>query len=324
MIKRLYIIGNGFDLHHGLKTSYFDFSEYLQENYNELYNILESYIYCSSPDNCLWSKFEENLANLDVEEILSENTDRLPDYASDDFRDRDRHVFPDIMGEYHRKLTEGLLETFKRFIQDVEISKKAFQYKINLDTTATFLTFNYTNTLERLYNIHRNKITYIHNSAFETDDIFLGHGTDPEKFEEKKPVPPNGLTEEECERWYEEHDSYDYSYDTGKETIMKYYKDTFKPTNEIIIRHNSFFSKLIEIDEVNILGHSLSNVDLPYFKEIVKHIKPSVNWNVSYYDNKEIKSHLKSLLELGLNEQNIILFEMEDQLINNKQLKINF
>lgn len=30
-MKKLYIIGNGFDIHHGLKTQYRDYKEYLKQ-----------------------------------------------------------------------------------------------------------------------------------------------------------------------------------------------------------------------------------------------------------------------------------------------------
>jgi len=261
MKKRLYIIGNGFDLHHELRTSYWDFSEYLKENDSELYYLLDSYTYYPATEESLWSKFEENLANLEINDILSDNTDRLPDYASDDFRDRDRHVFPDVMDGYHSKLTIGLLEIFKRFIQDVEVPKKAFGYKIELDKSASFLSFNYTDTLQRLYNIDKDKIVYLHNSAFESDDVILGHGTDPKKFEEKKPLPPDGLTEEQLEQWHDEHDDWDYSYDTGKVTIMRYYRDTFKPTNEVINNHSSFFEKIGDAPRVHSIGKNAASLE---------------------------------------------------------------
>ena len=32
MVKHLYIIGNGFDLHHGINSSYKDFQEWMYEN----------------------------------------------------------------------------------------------------------------------------------------------------------------------------------------------------------------------------------------------------------------------------------------------------
>ena len=42
--NKLYIIGNGFDLHHNLKTSYANFCLYVRENDKELYEFLEGYV----------------------------------------------------------------------------------------------------------------------------------------------------------------------------------------------------------------------------------------------------------------------------------------
>ena len=191
MTDKLYIIGNGFDLHHNLKTSYYDFAKYLKENDKDLFETLESYISFPIEDNCLWARFEENLANLDAEEILSEHTDYLPDYSSDEFRDRDRHAFPDIMDQFYKKLTEGLLESFLNFIQKVETPPSSEEQKLKLNKEAFFLTFNYTNTLEKLYGINKKCIKYIHNSAYYgSEQIILGHGIEPSNFEDKKPEPP--------------------------------------------------------------------------------------------------------------------------------------
>ncbi len=325
MTDKLYIIGNGFDLHHGLRTSYFDFAKCLKENNRNLYDTLENYISYPSSDKDLWSRFEENLANLDADEILSEHTDTLPNYVSDDFRDRDRYVFPDIMDEHHQKLTTGLFEQFEGFIQKVEFPQTSFEYKIELDKQASFLTFNYTDTLERLYKVERKNIVYLHNSAFHgSEAIILGHGIDPVNFEEKRPEPPDDLDEEDFERWHDQHNDYDYSYDTGKENLMRYFKDTFKPTSEIIQRHNAFFEGLGSFKEVFVLGHSISSVDLPYFKKIITFVNQNTKWSVSYYNTEEKIRHLNTLKTMGLEEKNINLFELLDMQENNKQLKIDF
>src|ERR1700753_1181866 len=108
MINTLYVIGNGFDLHHELRTSYFEFANYLKEHNISLYHNLESYISYPTSNNNLWSQFESNLANLDIEEILSEHIDSLPDYGSEEFRDRDRYVFPDTMEQLCEQLPTEL------------------------------------------------------------------------------------------------------------------------------------------------------------------------------------------------------------------------
>ena len=325
MIKKLYIIGNGFDLHHCLKTSYYDFANYLKENHRTLYDTLESYVSYPNSDKDLWSKFEENLANLDAEEFLFRNSNYLPNYSSEEFREGDRYAFPNIMEQHHEMLTTGLFSAFEEFIRQVEYPNYSFEHKIGLDKMATFLTFNYTNPLERLYGIDKNKIVYIHNSAFYGNNrILLGHGIDPETFEEKIPEPPDNLEPEQFEEWYSMNDNYDYSYDEGKKNIMRYFKDTFKPTMEIIEKHSDFFKALISVEEVLVFGHSMSKVDLPYFHKIVKSVNKDAKWTISYYNSKEYKSHLTTLKSLNVERKNITLLELTALQESNKQLKLEF
>lgn len=325
MTDKFYIIGNGFDLHHKLKTSYYDFANYLKTNNKDVYDTLEKYISYPKSDKDLWYKFEENLANLDAGEIISENSGTLPNYADDDFRDGDRHVFPDIMDEYYQKLTESLVEEFLIFIQNVEYPLISNELKIEIDINSLFLTFNYTNTLERLYKIDRKNILYIHNSAFYgPEQIILGHGIDPSNFQEKLPEPPDDIDPEDYEKWYQENDDYDYSYDTGKENLMKYFEATFKPTKKIINNNASFFSTLSKFKEIFIFGHSLSNIDLPYFEEIFKHSNADAEWKVSYYNGEEGKKHFETLIKIGVKKDKISLFKLADFQQNNRQLKFEF
>lgn len=110
-MKTLYIIGNGFDIYHGLDTSYQAFGYFLQEQYTKLYDYLVQYYGLPELDiddpesdyDILWSDFESALADLDFETILDDNTDSLPNYDSDEFRSRDLHTFQqnlDIIGLY--------------------------------------------------------------------------------------------------------------------------------------------------------------------------------------------------------------------------------
>lgn len=57
----LYIIGNGFDLMHGVKSSYYAFRDSLGKQ-NSLRKILESYL---TPED-IWAYFENALAHFDI------------------------------------------------------------------------------------------------------------------------------------------------------------------------------------------------------------------------------------------------------------------
>ena len=62
-----YIIGNGFDLMHGVKSSYYAFRDSLGKQ-NSLRNILESYL---TPED-IWADFENALAHFDISSMGSQ------------------------------------------------------------------------------------------------------------------------------------------------------------------------------------------------------------------------------------------------------------
>ena len=77
--SRLYIIGNGFDLHHGLASTYRDFEKYVRNNNNKLYSRLQLYF----DYDYLWSHFEAVLAKIDVHAIQIESKDFIDNLNPD-------------------------------------------------------------------------------------------------------------------------------------------------------------------------------------------------------------------------------------------------
>lgn len=55
--KVLCILGNGFDLHHGIKSSYWNFRDFVEEKVDDLLEILEQYL----DKDSLWSDLEATL-----------------------------------------------------------------------------------------------------------------------------------------------------------------------------------------------------------------------------------------------------------------------
>lgn len=95
-IKHLYIIGNGFDIHHGINSSYLNFRNWLEKAEPNIYSQLCDLYEISTDENKAkewWSDFENMLSEVDlnnyVENVVIEN---YPDLSKDDFRDRDYHA----------------------------------------------------------------------------------------------------------------------------------------------------------------------------------------------------------------------------------------
>ncbi|MFV8467365.1 bacteriophage abortive infection AbiH family protein [Flavobacterium sp. LB1P62] len=321
----LYIIGNGFDLYHGLDTKYQSFGMFLQDKHTELYDCLIEFYglpYLDQDDedsyyDPLWADFENALADLDFEYILDENSDYLPNIASDDFRDRDLHSFQQVMEGIVDNLTAKMYEAFKEFILNVKFPNDVKGLQLKIDSDALFLNFNYTDTLERFYNVNDSRILYIHNKATSDETLILGHGTDPSEFKSKEEIQPDGLSDEEIYEWQQQMaDNYDYSYDSGKEELLTYFSKSYKSTEEIIQNNQTFFSNLKSIKNIIVLGHSISNVDQPYFKNIIESIEDkTVNWDASYHGEKQ--PIYENMIAIGLNDEQINLFKMDEIKVKN-------
>jgi hypothetical protein len=325
MIKKLYVIGNGFDIHHKLDTRYSDFGDYLADNDEDLYNLLTEHIDFPDNESDLWSNFEANLANLNTDSILSLATNYLPNYGSDEFRDGDRYDFEYEMERYLRQLTSDLFEHFRDFIEAVKINEESIGEKIRLDRDALFLNFNYTSSLQNLYQIPAKNINYIHNAAHDkSSKIILGHGIDPNELLRKKSEPPPNLSDEELQDWKDQQaDQYDYSFDRGEQTIMRYFKDSFKPTQEIIENNSGYFSSLNDITEIVVLGHSVSEVDINYFKKIAESTASDCKWSISYFSNQDITRISAALGGIGIDNARINFIKISDLKINNIQSKLD-
>lgn len=304
---KLYIIGNGFDIHHDLRTGYHHFGLYLKQNYYEIYDLLLEYYGFEDlntnnlmKSKLLWSSFEENMANLDTKSILSDNTDLMPNYSSDSFRARDYHAFEIEMDHILGLLTEKLYHAFKNFILEVTFPPKEQQNLFALDKNAIYITFNYTDTLTKYYDIKEDNILFLHGKAYNSPkNLILGHGINPDNFKDKPVVPPQDLNDEEYQLWYEEQaNQYDYSFESAKHKINEYFSRTFKGTQKIIEEYEDFFSTLVNVDEVYIIGHSLSDVDMPYFQKLATVIPQQVKWTATFYSPDDESSHLNTLKNL--------------------------
>lgn len=67
MPEALYIIGNGFDLHHGVASKYSDFKAYLAKHDRDLLYALEHLYDCDD----IWGDFEQNLLSISRETFIN-------------------------------------------------------------------------------------------------------------------------------------------------------------------------------------------------------------------------------------------------------------
>lgn len=321
-MNNLYIIGNGFDIYHGLDTKYQSFAKFLSRTDEEVYDLILSYYglpdisedQVSDEEYAAWATFELALADLDYEQVLDDHSDAIANPGSEDFRDRDWHTYQIEMELIIEKLTKRLISIFNTFIINVKYPNNIDDRRLNITSNNLFLNFNYTDTLERYYEVDSKEICYIHEKSSKNDcKIILGHGTDPANFNVKDPSPPEGLSEDELDQWREHmSDQYDYSYESAKDEILSYYTKAFKNTISIIDQNIKFFENLRDVEKIYVLGHSISRVDIKYFEAVKKNTHQEVKWFVTYYSDYEKQEHLEVLTEIGVKSDNIIQLKMTE------------
>ena len=286
--KTLYIIGNGFELYHGQKSKYLDFKKHLKDTNPELLNSLEEYF--DAPN--LWSDFEENLEYLDTEKIVDRCIKYLEPYSADDWEESYNYIFQQEINKIINLLTSDLKKSFTKWIINLKLPPDAIEKKIQIKDNSVFMNFNYTDTLEKIYNIQNRKIFYIHNKVVDNNStLILGHSRVPK---EKKTVNESKVVEDNDIRVIE-----------GNQILDSFFKETYKSIEIIIAENIEYFNSLSEITEIYVLGHSLSVVDIKYFEEIVKKINiKDAKWIISYFNNKDLYHHKKVMIKLGIVPEN--------------------
>lgn len=149
-----------------------------------------------------------------------------------------------------------------------------------------FLTFNYTLVLDQIYNIPRSIIFHIYGNASDYDGLVIGHN----KSLDREPE----LDEEGNSNRHPLSDA---------EGAAQYPLHAFrKPVDDILQSNNDYFEQLREVKLVVVLGHSINDIDLPYFQKIQANTH-GAKWLVSLYDDKEGARHAMQLAKCGVTAQ---------------------
>ncbi len=319
---KLVVIGNGFDMAHGLKTGYDKFKDYILKNDTDEYNFLEDLFGADFSKDDFWWNFEESLAKSNFENF-TEAFEIVNDLQKKNgFEDEDcEESNKNFLSEHIYNLKKLFCEWIDK-INNNDVGRVS--KKNNLDIyfkDSLVLSFNYTSTVEWVYDVNVFHIHgYIENIDLENeiglDSIILGHSFDAkfvtddgEELDSDKAfvVTDDGesipFNETNLFKQFDSSNS-DFVNNALSDADIIYQRLFTKRCNKIINDDQSgFFESLrksIEnIDEIVVLGHSISEVDRKYFEtiiEILKNKHKSYKWIVSYFGGIEAKNILENNL----------------------------
>lgn len=277
----LVILGNGFDIWHGLPTSYWNF-------YNQYGNSLENHTqyfddFCDI--DIEWANFEESLGSFD-QDSFHDNAAWQPSLEELADNPSSLYGFHDEITIRKDELVRDITNAFKEWISSVNVSNTAKQ--IELPHSFRFINFNYTNTLQDVYGIPETSILHIHGKVRR--NIIFGHG--------RVKNSPDSQQELE-EPWFEE----------SQRDAASVYNVFHKPVGDILEQHKSEILKYDDVTNIIVIGHSVNDIDIPYFQCILN-AYPNAQWNnYNYQDLDEgidaVSETHDRLLMLGVPEEQL-------------------
>ncbi|MBT2732209.1 AbiH family protein [Carnobacterium sp. ISL-102] len=304
MNKRLFIIGNGFDLAHKLPTSF-------NPNFKEIAEKNEQFPYFweiyQSQEIDIWSDFENLLAKPDFNELEQIFEGYKSDYLSDRESDRDAIITQvDLNGNLIPSLYEFANQAEEKLIKKVAISSNIKLFK----PEDLFVNFNYTHTLEKVYGVQASRVLHVHGEVGQ-DNLVLGYPEgdfSPEKYQYDVRQKGRGP--------YRESDIRDHIEDMMKSDMMDYY--TYTAFEGLIIKVESFNKapqvKLLEeflvrneIKEIIVNGHSCA-IDFPYFEYLSRNFRKA-EWVFYAFDNKTKNNIEKLIKKFSIEDYKILAFE---------------
>ncbi len=302
-MSKLFIIGNGFDSAHCLATSYDEFRKYLCNTYmngkrgadympmvpsvtmgpkgedicdmEEVAEFLVYLISIAEPDGNKWSDLEASLGRLDYDEAF----DMLPEELDDDGDInywRESYNNEDMASNLYTIVSQ-VKDLFAEWVEDIdiEIAKVKPSFLNLIEPRDIFLTFNYTDTLEEVYGIDKDRVCHIHGKQGE--NILFGHGN--------------------TEDYTDEYMSKNIGSENSLSELDNFLK---KDTKQALLEHMHFFDGIDDaIKEVYSIGFSYADVDLVYIKEICMKLSEDVVWYLNDFNPSDIPKFQMTLRKCG-------------------------
>jgi hypothetical protein len=224
---------------------------------------------------------------LDTDSVIDYASSWLKSYGAEDWSDAYHHDYQCEIDRVVKAISKTLRLRFGEWVRQLKIPdpSEIASIRLPVDVSATYLNFNYTLSLQRLYGVPHARILHIHGAAMDDDaQLVLGHGWQPENNPDPYRFEPNP-------------EAADMRVVEGQGIIDRYFRETFKPTAEIIQNNAAFFGNLSPVERIFVMGHSMSRVDHPYFREVIRNIdRGRVKWKISYFDDlKALREQVEEL-----------------------------
>ena len=273
MDDKLYIIGNGFDLHHGLNTSYMHFRDYCRKCKPSMWTKLTELYGNSINEDKWWWQFEDMLSYVDYNSLVDSHNGQA--IGGNKVENVLKNQLPIIFGNWILNIT----------------NKIQADSALNIDSNSLFFSFNYTLLLENVYHISHERIWHIHHSIKDVDRIVLGHDADDRKL---------------FLQYINEKSRYNSISPGVIDNVRLNIAKGAKNVKGRISRHKyDIYTKYHNLKHIIAMGFSFNKIDMPYIKSIVNvnSIPDGIIWDIFYHIDSEKNSIAKMLAENDIHSE---------------------
>ncbi len=298
---KLFIVGNGFDLAHGIPSRYNPDFKNIAERIEQISYFWDIY---QSQEADIWADFENLLANPDFNNLEEIFDGYAPDYSSNYERDRDAII---TQVDLNGKLIDALYEFADQAENSIDSKMPSVKHKEDFNSSGLFITTNYTHTLEKLYGINRNNVLHIHGEV-GADNLILGYpegAYKPETYfydvRQKGRGPYRKVDFEQHIENMIQDDLIDYYTYTAYKALIEKTKSFSKAPQITLLKD---FLKDNIFHEIIVIGHSCA-IDYPYF-EYLNNIYSQAIWRFNPHD-EDTRDNIENLIKnLGISKYKIV------------------
>lgn len=279
--------------------------EYVLRDMSAVFNWIKS-----TPNNVeSYNKFSVNVyRNFSYFNFVEEDDDVYLKFKAD-YVDKNNKILKErkILVEQAKSL-EGFISIFNQYLVSFvggfysEIKKK---YLMDLKSINQIYTFNYTSTLEKIYNVDVSKITYLHGKSNEDEslqNLVLGVSEIPNEIKSNK--------------------MYDFA---------KYYQKIDKNSNYRFIKIPENTTNRLNETVFYVIGHSLDESDKDYIVDLFTFLKYDLKKKskicIFYFNESDKQNKVKNLFGI-IDKETVVDLNKEKRLyfveLNEKNIENEF
>ena len=232
-----------------------------------------------------------------------------PEYIKDgSIEEKTEYASQKVIEEFD-KIKESLRQDFQKWLSEA-YKKKPKDKKIQFpNEDSIFLTFNYTKTLEDIYEIDAKRIYHIHGVIDDKDSMVFGHGLREEELNDML----IGQEPRIGEVWNNKLNRMvrlqivtpkhkELAAFSTIESIVFLKKDVEK----CIEKNQQFFNEILDVERIYVYGFSFSSIDMPYLEKIIRRTKPETHWVISWYSQDDKRRIMDFVIRYGIQNMTII------------------